>query len=64
MIAAAKARVAVDDALYQYSGHLSEPPPTVAAPVLIEHPVDPELQTADSAALGGAMELKAPWKRD
>lgn len=33
-------------------------------PVVIHHPVDEELQTGDSRALGGAMEIKAPWRRD
>jgi hypothetical protein len=28
--------------------------------VIIEHPIDP----GDSQLLGGAMEIKAPWKRD
>ena len=32
-------------------------------PVIIEHPIDPVLQTGDSQLLGGAMEIKAPWKR-
>jgi hypothetical protein len=31
------------------------------APIYIEHPIDPELQTGDSLDLGGAMQLKAPW---
>lgn len=33
-------------------------------PELIEHPVDPDLQPGESSLLGGAMELRAPWKRD
>lgn len=32
-------------------------------PVIIEHPVDPAVQTGESQQLGGAMEIKAPWKR-
>lgn len=63
-IAEAKAKVAVDDALYRYTGHHAPPPVELSKPILIEHPVDPDLQTGDSALLGGAMELKAPWKRD
>jgi hypothetical protein len=28
--------------------------------IIIEHPIEP----SDSQLLGGAMEIKAPWKRD
>jgi hypothetical protein len=38
--------------------------PKAPDPVIIEHPIDPVLQTGDSQLLGGAMEIKAPWKRD
>jgi hypothetical protein len=38
--------------------------PTAPDPVIIEHPIDPVLQTGDSQLFGGAMEIKAPWKRD
>ena len=38
--------------------------PTAPDPVIIEHPIDPVLQTGASQLLGGAMEIKAPWKRD
>jgi hypothetical protein len=34
--------------------------PKAPDPVIIEHPIDP----GDSQLLGGAMEIKAPWKRD
>jgi hypothetical protein len=34
--------------------------PKAPDPVIIEHPIDP----GDSRLLGGAMEIKAPWKRD
>jgi hypothetical protein len=34
--------------------------PKAPDPVIIEHPID----TGDSQLLGGAMEIKAPWKRD
>jgi hypothetical protein len=37
-----------------------EPPP----PVIIEHPIDDTLQTGDSRLLGGAMEIKSPFRRD
>ena len=30
-------------------------------PVIIEHKVDPVLQTGESQLLGGAMEIKSPW---
>ena len=42
--------------------HESQPEPE--APVIVEHPVDETLQTGDSLLLGGAIEIKAPWKRD
>jgi hypothetical protein len=38
--------------------------PTAPDPVIIEHPIDDTVQTGDSRLLGGAMEIKAPWKRD
>jgi hypothetical protein len=38
--------------------------PKAPDPVIIEHPINPVLQTGDSQLLGGAMEIKAPWKRD
>jgi hypothetical protein len=34
--------------------------PKASDPVIIEHPIGP----SDSQLLGGAMEIKAPWKRD
>ena len=34
--------------------------PTAPDPVIIEHPIEP----GDSQLLGGAMEIKAPWKRE
>ena len=42
--------------------HKAQPEPP--APVIVEHPIDDTLQTGDSRLLGGAMEIKAPWKRD
>ena len=42
--------------------HEAQPKPP--APVIVEHPIDDTLQTGDSRLLGGAMEIKAPWKRD
>ena len=38
--------------------------PKAFDPVIIEHPIDPVLQTGDSALLGGGMSIHAPWKRD
>jgi hypothetical protein len=38
--------------------------PKAPDPVIIEHPIDPVLQTGDSALLGGGMSIQAPWKRD
>ena len=37
-----------------------EAQPESPDPVIIEHPIEP----GDSQLLGGAMEIKAPWKRD
>ena len=34
--------------------------PKAPDPVIIEHPIEP----GDSQLLGGAMEIKAPWKRE
>lgn len=42
--------------------HLTQPAPP--EPEIIHHAIDPDLQTGDSALLGGAMEIKAPWKHD
>ena len=45
--------------------HAAQPQqPQQPGPVVIEHPVDPELQTGDSRLLGGAMQIKAPWVND
>ena len=42
--------------------HDSQPdPPT---PVIINHPIDDTMQTGESSLLGGAMEIKSPWKRE
>jgi hypothetical protein len=37
-----------------------EAQPKAPDPVIIEHPIEP----GASQLLGGAMEIKAPWKRD
>jgi len=41
----------------------STQPSSIPAPQIIHHPVDPTLQTGESAKLGGAMEIKSPWDR-
>jgi len=43
--------------------HATQPPMT-EAPTIIEHPINPGLQTGDSKLLGGGMSIHAPWKRD
>jgi len=37
--------------------------PKEPEPVIVEHPIDDELQTGDSRLLGGAMSIHAPWHR-
>jgi hypothetical protein len=32
-------------------------------PIIVEHPIDDELQTGDSRLLSGAMSIHAPWDR-
>ena len=41
-----------------------EAQPEAPLPIIVEHPIDDTLQTGESRLLGGAMEIKAPWKRD
>jgi hypothetical protein len=43
--------------------HASQPPMT-EAPTIVEHPIDPELQTGEAAKLGGPISIHAPWRRD
>ena len=38
--------------------------PKAPDPVIIEHPIDPAVQTGDSQLLGGAMEIKSPWRNE
>ena len=38
--------------------------PKAPDPVIIEHPIDDTLQTGDSRLLGGAMEIKSPWRNE
>ena len=35
-----------------------------ADPEVVHYDVDPEQQSGDSARLGGAMEIKAPWRKN
>ena len=56
----AKTLASIDQQIEAYHAAQPEPP----APVIIEHPIDESLQTGDSMLLGGAMEIKSPWKRD
>ena len=60
IVAEAKTLASLDAAEDAWHEAQPEPPD----PVIIEHPIDPVLQTGDSQLLGGAMEIKAPWKRD
>jgi hypothetical protein len=32
--------------------------------VIERHPIDDNLQTGDSRLLGGAIEIKSPWRRE
>ena len=56
----AKTLASIDQQVDAWHEAQPEPP----APVIVEHPIDDTLQTGDSRLLGGAMEIKAPWKRD
>jgi len=33
-------------------------------PVISEQPINPELQTGDSALLGGELRIQSPWSHD
>ena len=41
-----------------------EAQPADPEPVITHEPVDEALQTGDSRLLGGAMQIKAPWRRE
>jgi hypothetical protein len=56
LIAEHKTLASLDKEVAEWHETQPEPP----APQLIEHPIEP----GDSQLLGGAMEIKAPWKRD
>jgi hypothetical protein len=60
-----KVRREVDESIRNYEretgddGTVRLPPP-----IYLEKPVNPELQTGESALLGGEMRLCAPWVDD
>ena len=60
LINEAKTLASIDQQVDAWHEAQPEPP----APVIVEHPIDDTLQTGDSRLLVGAMEIKAPWKRD
>jgi hypothetical protein len=60
IIAEAKTLASIDQQVDAF--HAAQP--KAPDPVIIEHPIDPVLQTGDSALLGGGMSIHAPWKRD
>ena len=37
-------------------------PPIMPAPIIIEEPIDKELQTGESMLLGGPMSIHSPWE--
>ena len=39
-------------------------PPAMAEPVISEEPINPELQTGDSALLGGELRIQSPWSHE
>jgi len=50
----------LDDAEREWrAAQPAEPEPTV-----VHHEIDDTLQTGDSRLLGGAMEIKATWRRE
>lgn len=42
--------------------HASQPKPL--EPVIVNHPIDDELQTGESRLLGGPISIHAPWSRE
>ena len=50
----------LDDAIDDWLDTQPAPP----EPEVIEHTIDPDLQTGDSALLGGAISIHAPWNRE
>ena len=60
LINEAKTLVSLDAA--EAAWHAAQP--TAPDPVIIEHPIDPAVQTGDSQLLGGAMEIKSPWRNE
>jgi hypothetical protein len=60
IIAEAKTLASIDQQVDAW--HAAQP--TAPDPVIIEHPIDDTLQTGDSQLLGGAMEIKSPWRNE
>ena len=60
IIAEAKTLASIDQQVDAW--HAAQP--TASDPVIIEHPIDPAVQTGDSQLLGGAMEIKSPWRNE
>jgi hypothetical protein len=52
----------IDQAVSEYRKATEEP--LEEPPSIIEHPIDDQLQTGESRQLGGAIEIKAPWRRE
>ena len=50
----------LDDAVREW--HAAQP--ADPEPVITDEPVDDALQTGDSRLLGGARQIKAPWRRE
>jgi hypothetical protein len=60
IIAEAKTLASIDHEVDAW--HAAQP--KAPDPVIIEHPIDPSVQTGDSQLLGGAMEIKSPWRNE
>lgn len=52
----------VDNAIEEYERLTGDTKPVrIQAPIYIEKPIDPKLQTGESRLLGGEMRICAPW---
>ena len=47
----------LDNAIEDWHAHQPSPP----EPVVVNEPINDELQTGDSRLLGGAMSISSPW---
>jgi len=43
--------------------HKAQPAPLAPPPIVIEHPINDELQTGASRLLGGEISIHAPYER-